>query len=396
MKNIITIFKKEFTRIIKDRRLAFSIMLLPGIMIFLIYTLMGNTLTQLSNDIDAHASRIVIENLPDPIQDLMEAAQYKGIIEGLTTNVDDNKVRLENKEIDLIVVFPEDFIEIINNRKAETDPLAPFTVVYDSTKPHSMKAYQEMMAFISQFEAIKIEESLGFKPSFIEYPIPMDVADEKEKSAQQFASLLPFLIITFLFSGAMAIGPESISGEKERGTIATLLVTPVKRREIAIGKILSTTCLSVISALSSFIGIIASMPKLMANAELETNIYGLKEYFLILLVMITTVLIVVGMVSILSAFAKSVKEASLYVLPLYFISMIIGVTSMFKTTVPADFISYVIPLYNSILSLSSIFMFQINFVNILITIVSNLVYAVFLVFILTKMFESEKIMFSKS
>lgn len=396
MRNILTIFKKEFTRVIKDKRLAFSVILMPGLMIYLIYSLMGNMMTEFIGRVDTHNSRIVVENLPDPIEQLIVDANYKGYREELVGTIDDAKARLKNKEIDLIIRFPENFVELINNRKNESDPLAPFEVIYDSTEAHSVKAYQEMVFFVNQYEAIKVEEALGYSPNYIQYSDPVDIADAREISGKQMGTMLPFLIIIFLFSGAMSIGPESISGEKERGTIATLLVTPVKRRDIAVGKILSTTALSVISAVSSFIGILASMPKLMADAEIESNIYGMKEYFLIFLVMVTTVLVVVGLVSIVSAFAKSVKEASMYVLPLYFISMILGILTMFNTTVTTSPIPFLVPLYNSINSLSSIFMFQISYVNIFICIVSNLVYSIFLIFILTKMFDSEKIMFSKS
>lgn len=396
MRNILTIFKKEFTRVIKDKRLAFSVILMPGLMIYLIYSLMGNMMTEFIGRVDTHNSRIVVENLPDPIEQLIVAANYKGYREELVGTIDDAKARLKNKEIDLIIIFPENFVELINNRKNESDPLASFEVIYDSTEAHSVKAYQEMVFFVNQYEAIKVEEALGYSPNYIQYSDPVDIADAREISGKQMGTMLPFLIIIFLFSGAMSIGPESISGEKERGTIATLLVTPVKRRDIAVGKILSTTALSVISAVSSFIGILASMPKLMADAEIESNIYGMKEYFLIFLVMVTTVLVVVGLVSIVSAFAKSVKEASMYVLPLYFISMILGILTMFNTTVTTSPIPFLVPLYNSINSLSSIFMFQISYVNIFICIVSNLVYSIFLIFILTKMFDSEKIMFSKS
>jgi sodium transport system permease protein len=396
MRNILTIFKKEFTRVIKDKRLAFSVILMPGLMIYLIYSLMGNMMTEFIGRVDTHNSRIVVENLPDPIEQLIVAANYKGYREELVGTIDDAKARLKNKEIDLIIIFPENFVELINNRKNESDPLASFEVIYDSTEAHSVKAYQEMVFFVNQYEASKVEEALGYSPNYIQYSDPVDIADAREISGKQMGTMLPFLIIIFLFSGAMSIGPESISGEKERGTIATLLVTPVKRRDIAVGKILSTTALSVISAVSSFIGILASMPKLMADAEIESNIYGMKEYFLIFLVMVTTVLVVVGLVSIVSAFAKSVKEASMYVLPLYFISMILGILTMFNTTVTTSPIPFLVPLYNSINSLSSIFMFQISYVNIFICIVSNLVYSIFLIFILTKMFNSEKIMFSKS
>jgi ABC-type Na+ efflux pump permease subunit len=60
--------------------------------------------------------------------------------------------------------------------------------------------------------------------------------------------ILPFLILSFLFSGCLAVTPESIAGEKERGTIATLLVTPIKRRELAIGKIISLSILATLAA----------------------------------------------------------------------------------------------------------------------------------------------------
>ena len=74
-----------------------------------------------------------------------------------------------------------------------------------------------------------------------------DLASERDTSATFFAALLPMLLMIFLFSGCMAVAPESIAGEKERGTITTILVTPIRRSDLAIGKI---TALSVIALLS--------------------------------------------------------------------------------------------------------------------------------------------------
>ena len=54
MRNILTIFKKEFTRVIKDKRLAFSVILMPGLMIYLIYSLMGNMMTEFIGQVDTH------------------------------------------------------------------------------------------------------------------------------------------------------------------------------------------------------------------------------------------------------------------------------------------------------------------------------------------------------
>lgn len=70
-----------------------------------------------------------------------------------------------------------------------------------------------------------------------------------------FSSMLPMLLMIFLFTGCMSVAPESIAGEKERGTIATLLVTPVKRSHIAIGKIIALSIIALLSGISSTLGI---------------------------------------------------------------------------------------------------------------------------------------------
>jgi sodium transport system permease protein len=206
---------------------------------------------------------------------------------------------------------------------------------------------------------------------------------------------MPFLIIIFLFAGAMSIAPESIAGEKERGTIATLLITPVKRQEIAVGKVLSTSALACISAVSSFLGIMGSIPKLMGQANVESNIYGPKEYLLMLMLLVSSVVLIVAMVSIVSAFAKSVKEATMYIMPLYGVSMVVGILSMFKDTAVNDLKFFLIPMYNTVISLSSIFLMDVNPLNIAVCILSNLFYTVILIYVLTRMFDNEKIMFSK-
>ena len=71
-----------------------------------------------------------------------------------------------------------------------------------------------------------------------------DMATEEDLSAQVFSMMVPMLLMIFLFSGCMAVAPESIAGEKERGTIATLLVTPVKRSHLAVGKIISLSVIT--------------------------------------------------------------------------------------------------------------------------------------------------------
>ena len=199
-----------------------------------------------------------------------------------------------------------------------------------------------------------------------------------------------------LFSGCMAVAPESIAGEKERGTIATLLVTPVKRSVIAVGKIAALSVIALLSGLSSALGMLLSLPKLAgtAGAGISFSMYGFGDYAAVLGVILSTVLVLVAVISIVSAYAKSVKEASGLVVPIMILVMLCGVFSMFAASV-ASIGLYFIPVFNSALVISTVLSGAVSGAGIAITVCTNVAFAALLVFVLTKMFNSEKIMFNK-
>jgi sodium transport system permease protein len=208
--------------------------------------------------------------------------------------------------------------------------------------------------------------------------------------------LLPLLLMTFLFSGCMAVAPESIAGEKERGTIATLLVTPLRRRDLALGKILSLSIIAILSGASSFIGTMLSLPNLMGDTGVDTGApYSVGDYLLLFLLVLSTVLLLIALISIVSAMAKTIKEATTWVSPLLIVVMLISVTAMIPTFAPTSSIMYMIPLYNSVQCMSQIFSFAYQTQDIIITVVSNIVYAAVCVFVLARMFSSERVMFAR-
>lgn len=160
-----------------------------------------------------------------------------------------------------------------------------------------------------------------------------DLASKEDSTGQIFSMMLPMLLMIFLFSGCMAIAPESIAGEKERGTIATLLVTPMKRGQLAMGKIISLGIIGLLSGISSFVGTMLSLPKLMGTESnaMDASVYSVTDYILLLLVILTTVLVLVGALAVISAFAKTVKEAGSMIMPLMVVVMVISITSMLET-----------------------------------------------------------------
>jgi len=190
---------------------------------------------------------------------------------------------------------------------------------------------------------------------------------------------------------------ESITGEKERGTLGTLLVSPLKRRELAIGKILSLSILSLVSGGVMAIAMILSLPQMMGagTEDFIENIYSAADFALLGLLIITTLLLMVAIISIVSAYAKTVKEATTAVTPLMFLFMGVGLTGMIGGGPQTEAIYHVIPIYGTVQGITGIFSLDYTVTNIIIASLTNLVFACIGGFALTKMFSSEKVMFSK-
>lgn len=387
MKNIWIIMRKELRRVFFDRRLFFSSILLPGLLIFLLYTIMGNAIQgQFSVSEDTKFS-IVIENVPLAYQSKLDTLDKFEIVE-LSTQEAKDKIYAE--ELDALVVFPINFEENVSN----SNTIPNVEIYYNSSNVTSQSAYGLIVEQLQIYHSELMETTFGKGAIFDinKSDNNYQLVNEEKANSKFIAMLLPFLIITFLFSAAMSVAPESIAGEKERGTIATLLVTPVKRRDIAIGKIFSLSILTSLSAISSFIGTILSMPALTGVTGVS---YSITDYLFILLLIISAVILITGVIALISSFSKNIREASTLCSPIMILSMVIGITSMFGSSAPTNSFLYLIPMYNCVQSLGSIFNMQLNAVNLSLTILSNFAYAAILLYALTKSFNSEKMMFRK-
>ncbi len=379
MKDVLTIIKKEFTRFFKDRRMVMSV-ILPGILIFLLYSVLGSVIGKLADSDSDYRPSVYVINTPDELNDTLPL---------LFTVVDGDydeqtaKDKVKAGELDLLVVFPENFD--IDGGNLEGVPNVK--LFYDSSRDNSLTGYTLMNSVL---EALQ-------KPSFSINNIngtEYDLASDSDIAVKLLSTLVPMLMFALLAAACMTVTPESIAGEKERGTMATLLITPVKRWQLALGKILSLSCFAMLSGLSSFLGVMLSLPKLMNGlVDIDSIPYGVGDYFAIFALIISVVLIIVSAFSVVSAFAKSVKEAGAMMGPLMIVIILLGMVSMF---IPDAVLGlYAIPLLGSGLALGSIMSLTIEPAAFALSILSNLVFTVGFTVLLAFMFRSEKIMFNK-
>ncbi|MBQ7354658.1 MAG: ABC transporter permease [Clostridia bacterium] len=385
MKNILTIVKKELRRFFSDRRLVITA-LLPGILIYAVYSIMGGAMAENFGEDEDIVYVVYAENLPDSVKAMCDGAGKFQFREGFDTQ------KITDGDAHLAVRFPADFEAMIGGYDSLSGQPAPHVeIYYDSTETESYNAYNTLFTILSQYESA-LSNKFDVNPGDTVY----DLASDEAMTAQIFAMMLPMLLMMLLFSGCMAVAPESIAGEKERGTIATLLITPIARHELAIGKILSLSLIALFSGTSSFIGTILSLPKLMGGtAELDASVYTPTDYVVLLLVILSTVLVMISLIAILSALAKSVKEAGTIVTPFMVLNMLLGLSAMFGEGAAPGLYWYCIPLYNSVQCMTGVFSFAWSPLQIVLTVSVNLLFACGMAAVLTRLFSSEKVMFSR-
>ncbi|MFP4456660.1 MAG: ABC transporter permease [Clostridia bacterium] len=404
--NLLTIIKKELKRVFDDKRLVFTTMILPAISIAIIYSIMGTMITGMIDNIESHQAIGYVHNAPESFLEYSNSPEWSESIsfEQADSNIEEIKEDVREGHVDILVVFEEDFEKKVNNYQS-LDSLPAIDTYYNNSEDNSSTArFRIFSSLIAQYERKLIGERLGnsqYAKAFVldSTQAQHNIVNEQRATGQGLSNLIPVLITVFLFSGGMGIGMDTIAGEKERGTMATLLITPVKRETIALGKIIGLGIVSIISALSSFTGILISLPfsKALFSSSGDMDIsalgFGFSEYLQLFIIMLTMVGVFVGLISLASIFAKNVKEAGTYVTPIFMFIMILGFMNMFNTS-QVQLWHHLIPIYGSVASLRTLFTFEATITGIGLTCLVNISLTFILVFAIRKMFNSEKIMFN--
>lgn len=375
--NIFRIFQKECHRFFRDRRMVFTVILMPALLMYAVYSISFSGIQ--SSQSTGGGALCYFENMP---ADMADPLDEMGFWVSGTTSLEEAKSQVETGELDLAVVFPENFTsQLTVGSEAQT-----IEVYCNSGISSSQTACDSFTAAMDAFEA-SIVDLLNVSTTDL---VSMDAV-----MTQNLSTILPMAVISLLFSSCISVAAESIAGEKERGTIATLLVTPVRRRDLAIGKILSLSLFALLAGLSTFSSVLLSLQNSMGEIGGSVlQIYSITEFSLVLVLIIPTVLMAVSLLSVISATANSVKEVSTYSILVLIPVMITSLLPMLPWDLTNPLLK-LIPMVNSSIGLSEVFAKHYQVGEILLASGSNLLYATGFGFLLTKMLNSEKFMFRR-
>ena len=389
MRKTLAVFKKELRRFFSDKRMLMAL-ILPGLLVFLIYYFLPDLYaTSLSPNLsEDYVANIAISDNYD------ENNEQSSLLEGAILSVFENldyaspnivefaleeesqiKDKLVKKEIDLMVVFDDNFEHIIFNEISVSKP--NIDILYNSSSGESAYIYSLVLSISEQL----------YQSFTINYQINPEIGEQNYAIMQVVAIILPMLTISMIFSSTLQVCPEAIAGEKERGTLSSILVTPIKRSEFALGKILALILVSLVSGTITGAGLLISLPRLYGS--MGSFSMPPSSYILLFLVLLTLVVFFVNVAMCISTFAKSIKEATSYLGPLLVVFMVIAMLPGFIDVSNIGFAF--VPILNVSYVMSSIVYGTVNIMYLAFTLLSNIIFSLIFIFIDVKLFKSESV-----
>jgi len=328
MNPIFQVFNKELLEIVRDKRVRNAATIMPLFIVALIMTLFG-FVGSIANK-DAKRKVHVVASSSPLMTDLRKAKNLE-IVEVPTEDagvklIQDGKARL------LAVLGPpkngQDHVLLRFDPKEDGAQIAK-GVFQGAFEGEIHTRLTKTLA------AVGLSEDKLHPIAFDEKPVQVG---EGNGASGILVGILPYLIVLFTFTGGVALAADLVAGEKERSTLETLLITPVGRTEIVLGKFLALTAVCVAAAVSGLLGFVlsAAMKSGASDIVFKTGLglsaVGALQVFLIVLPLAATF---AGILIAVSSYARNSREAQTYLgimnlivmVPAFF-SQLIGLTEI--------------------------------------------------------------------
>lgn len=305
---------------LRDRRTLFFMIVMPLLAIFLMFNLMF----RLGLEMEARAREKVIRVSvvsAFPIPEFMEILEAPGNVEVLPPVADpDVAPMVESGELDFVIRFSGDFEE-----RVSLESSGSVEVFYLGSVSENQGALVRIVGALEEYEKLLLGrrlETRGLSPAFASPLLinPRDISSARARIGERVGGMLPYFIVLFSFLGAVYPAIDLAAGEKERGTMETLLISPAGRGEIVTGKFLVVTLSGLFTAVASFLWLYAAFRTggAMPAAVLE-GLAGIIEPWAVLQFFILLVPLCALFGAVLlsaSVFARSFKEAQSIIMPL--------------------------------------------------------------------------------
>jgi sodium transport system permease protein len=317
------VFFKEIKELLRDRKTLFFMIALPILIFPLIFGGMAYFTAQAFEKAESKVLKYAVVNAqyaPELAKDLVQSDKFERVDIGDNT---DYAGLIKSDAIDFAIVMPENYSTDILQSGQLTITLhlndAQLNMVHNRVNALVQKYADEYQALAFSTLGVSAEQR-GALLNPIELK-QISTADQRENWGEKIGGMLPYLLFILCFQGAMFPATDIGAGEKERGTLETLLISPIDRTKIVLGKFLTIACAGATTALITVIsmavwGLVLSRGFAMQFVTDFMSQIGIVDFVLMFLMLIPLVAIFASVLLSISIYARSFKEAQSYMGPL--------------------------------------------------------------------------------
>ncbi|PYU10495.1 MAG: hypothetical protein DMG37_20090 [Acidobacteria bacterium] len=398
-RNIGIVYKKELTEALRDRRTLITMFIVPLVLFPLVSVGFGAAIAALIGKAKEETPQVMViggEDSPAVLAGLKRVPKIQ--IVPLESNW---KEQVVNKQVPVVVEIPEAFERNLEEQNEQT------ILIHDYEGDlKSETAKDKIEKYFNDYRDSVIKDRLAARnlPVAVLKPFeikPHNVAPpEKSGGALFFGGFIAYIVVFLCFNGGMHPAMDLTAGEKERGTMETILSSPISRAHLVLGKFLLvlttalvTAALSVISMAISFAIVNTLHTKPIQAGESDTALHiGFGAALSVFIMAIPLAVLFASVLLTVASFAKSYKEAQSYITPMIFLVVLPAIAAMLPG-VELNLKLALVPVLNVSLLCKELVIGTYHWNYIAIIFVSTCVYAAAALFLAVKMFQRESVLF---
>ena len=379
--NLFNILKKELRELFRDKKSLAMMLVIPIFIPLLIIGMSALFEAQVNKDVKEYNKIGFSYELSEEEKNLAKEMN----IEVINGSEEELKLKYNNGEINLYVTKSDDRY-ILNTGSSDNDSYAVNLVksYFDAYKQYLQTNYL-------------VENNLNPEEMFNIITIEENIFEEDNYFASYIKNYAFLFIIMAITVSATYPATDTTAGEKERGTLETLLTFPIKSKDIIIGKFLGVSVSSIITGLISLvlavISLIITKDMFSIYEGIDIMFSGTSLIFAVV-VIIAYSFFISGLCIAIASTSKTFKEAQSALTPLTFISFFPGMIA-FMMGIGATPVLSIIPFLNFTLIFTDISNGNIDLINILLMAISTIVYISIVLKVIIKQYKSEKVLFSE-
>lgn len=396
------VYLKELIELLRDKKTLFFIIALPLVIFPILFAFMGAVVANVTMDEQQKVLKYGIvngEKAPIFSEALFYHRDFTEQDISLETNEDINAAVTQGL-VDVVINISENHQQVLTDNGQDN-----WQIYFNNAsqinfvKQKVNKVFEQYVTDIRQqrLQQLNLTENDFKALANAVILTTVDTADERESVGEQVGGILPYLLIILCMTGAMYPAIDIGAGEKERGTLETLLLTPIPRISIVLGKFFIIMTTGIITALITLFSlvfwsfVIGEIAGVEVVRRLLSSVGG-GDLLLILLMLIPVSSIFAALLLAISIYARSFKEAQNYMGPMSMLGFFPVMVAMLPG-IQLNWTWSLVPISNVALAIKEILKGTIDYMMLISILGSSLVFALLSISFCVHWFNKESVLF---